>query len=294
MTDTISAAQVKELRERTGAGMMECRKALVEASGNMEKAIITLREKGILKAQTKASREATDGRVEGFITQDAQVAALVEVNCETDFVAKTDEFKKLAATLSKQVAMNKLSLDSLPDAPYMEDPSRTVRQMVQETIAKLGENIVVRRVSRLEGAFVEMYIHAVGGGKMGTLVELYCADSKLLQDPSVKVLAKNLAMQVAAVSPKYVTRKDVPQSVLEEEKRIYKAQAESEGKPLQILDKIAEGKMSKYFQVVCLMEQAYIKEPERSVSDIVNETASKLGTTIEVKHFVRFALGEKE
>lgn len=294
LTDTISATQVKELRERTGAGMMECRKALVEASGDMEKAIVTLREKGILKAQTKAGREATDGRVEGYVSADSRVAALVEINCETDFVAKTDEFKKLALTLAEQAAIETIQFDKLLESPYLGDKTKTIQQVIQENIAKLGENIVVRRIARLEGAYVEMYIHSVGGGKMGTMVELFLANANALTDPSVKTLARNLAMQVAAAYPKYVCREEVPVNILEEEKRIYRAQAESEGKPPQVLDKIALGKLNKFYQTVCLLDQSYIKEMERSVNDIVKETADKLKTTIEVKRFARFALGEKE
>lgn len=294
MTDTISATLVKELRERTGAGMMECRKALLETNGDIEKAIIALREKGILKAQTKAGREATEGRIEGFVSSDSNIGALVEVNCETDFVAKTDEFKSLAASLAKQVAKHEITLEQLLDSSYEGDSSKTVSEAVRECIAKLGENIVVRRLVRYQGSFIEIYIHAVGGGKIGTMVELAASDSSAIMNPLFKALAKNLTMQVAAAGSKYVKRQDIPPSVLEEEKRIYRAQAEKEGKPRQVLDKIAEGKLGKFYQTVCLLEQSYIKETDRFVSDIIKETAEQLGTAIEVKRFVRFVLGEKE
>ncbi len=270
----ITAALVKELREMTGAGMMDCKKALTECDGDMDKAVDFLREKGLSQAAKKAGRIAAEGTVGSFISADAKVGAIVEVNCETDFVAKTDDFKELVSTLAAHVAtVNPADMDALNAS---ELNGQTVAALVTEKIAKIGENISVRRFTRFETeGTVASYSHA--GGKIVTLVEM---------NGGSDALAKDIAMQVAAANPTYLDRTQVPQAELEHEKMVLTEQARNEGKPEKIIEKMVVGRIEKYYKEVCLVDQAFIKGDDEVVSKLLKaENAS-------VVRFVRYEMGE--
>jgi elongation factor Ts len=288
---SITAEVVRQLREETGAGMMDCKSALVEAQGDMEKAREVLRKKGLAAAAKKASRAATDGAVAAHIVDGGKAGVIVEVNCETDFVAKTPDFQSLVKEVAAHVAAQApADVPALLAQPLAGDPGKTVGQLVQEKIAFIKENIVVRRFARFEQAagasgVVAAYIHPPAA-KVGVLVELAAqsADGATLQ-----ALAKDVAMHVAAASPAaalYVSRDQVPADVLEKEKEIYRAQAAASGKPANVVDKIAEGKMKEYYATYCLLDQPYIREPKLTVGKHVEGKAA-------VRRFARFRLGEE-
>ncbi len=288
---SISAEVVRHLREETGAGMMDCKTALVEAQGDMEKARDLLRKKGLATAARKASRAATEGAIGAHIAEGGGAGVIVEVNCETDFVAKTPDFQALVRDVAAHVAAQApADVPALLAQPFAKQPGQTVGQLVQEKIAFIKENIVVRRFARFELAggalgLVAAYIHPPAA-KVGVLVEILAqsADGATLQ-----ALAKDVAMHVAAASPAaalYVSRGDVPADVLEKEKEIYRAQAAASGKPANVVDKIAEGKMKEYYATYCLLEQPYIREPKMTVSKHLEGRAA-------VRRFVRYRLGEE-
>jgi elongation factor Ts len=288
---SITAEIVRKLREETGAGMMDCKSALVEASGEMEAAREILRKKGLAAAARKASRTAADGAVGAWIAEGAKAGVIVEVNCETDFVAKTPDFQSLVKDVAEHVAAKApADVDALARQPFLKQADKTVGQLVQEKIAFIKENIVVRRFARFELAagangVVAAYIHPPAA-KVGVLVELAAeaADAATLAG-----LAKDVAMHVAAASPAaalYVAKDEVPADVLEKEKEIYRAQAAASGKPPNVVDKIAEGKVKEYYGTFCLLEQPYIREPKTTVGQLLKGKAA-------VRRFVRFRLGEE-
>ncbi len=269
----ITAAQVKVLRDRTGAGMMDCKKALTETGGDEEKAIAYLREKGLAKAAKKAGRATSEGLVGSFVSADGKTAAIAELMCETDFVAKADDFQAFAAALAKKVA----GLDvTTGDASAL--PAEVAD--VTDLIAKLGENMGVGRFARVsvETGCIGLYIHS--NGKIGVLVGLEGSDNE--------AAAKDVAMQIAAVSPICVSSDEVPADLLEKEKEIYRNQAIEEGKPAEIAEKIVLGRVSKYYKEVCLLEQPFIKDDKKSIKQYLKEMAPGGKIT----GFVRLALGE--
>ena len=270
----ITAALVKELREMTGAGMMDCKKALTECDGDMDKAVDFLREKGLSQAAKKAGRIAAEGIVGSYISDDAKVGAIVEVNCETDFVAKTDEFKDLVNTIAAHIAaVNPADVEALSAS---ELDGQTVAALITEKIAKIGENISLRRFVRFESeGTVASYIHA--GGKIVTLVEMKGGNANL---------AKDIAMQVAADNPSYLDRTQVPQTELEHEKMVLTEQARNEGKPEKIIEKMVEGRIEKFYKEVCLVDQAFIKGDDEVVSNLLKKENA------EVIRFVRYEMGE--
>jgi len=287
----ITAEKVKELREKTGAGMMDCKKALAESMGDFEKAVVWLREKGVAQVAKRSGRSADQGIIGSYV-QSGKVGVLVEVNCETDFVAKTDDFQNLVKELAAQVAEEKNEKAVLLDLPYKNDPKKTVGQHVTEVAAKLGENLVVRRSVRLQLAdqgVIGSYVHS---GKVGVLVEVACKTETAAKTEDFLGLAKELAMQVAASSPKYVSREEVPAAEVEQEKSIYLAEAKQSGKPEAVQQKIAEGKIESYYKQVCLVDQPYIREPKKSVKQYVAEVAAKVGENVAVRRFSRLQLGE--
>jgi|SRR5690554_2739300 len=296
----ISASTVKELRERTGAGMMDCKRALTETDGDIEKAIEFLREKGLAAAAKKAGRIAAEGLVGSSIAQDGKSGALIEVNCETDFVAKTDDFKAFVLDLAAHVVANApQSLSSEvggAEGPYLLDQpfkdGKTVQEYITQMVANIGENISIRRFIRYESntGLVQDYIHL--GGKIGVLLELSVGRQESADNEEFKALAKDLTMQVAAARPEYVRRQEVPTEIVEKEKEIYKAQAVNEGKPENIAEKITMGRINKYFKEVCLEEQAFIKDNDLSVEKVISQLAQKLGDEIKVVRFARFEKGE--
>ncbi|MBE6096401.1 translation elongation factor Ts [Schwartzia succinivorans] len=268
----ITAAMVKELREKTGAGMMDCKKALAETDGDQAKAIDYLREKGIAKAGKKADRVAAEGVVGAYVSDDAKVGSVVEVNCETDFVANTDNFHAMVDKIAKHIAdTNPADVDALNDSVM---DGKKVSDFITEQIATIGEKISIRRFARYETAGrVASYIHM--GGKIGVLVELTGGEAQL---------GKDVAMQIAAANPSCVDRAGVDPAALAHEREVLKAQALEEGKPEKIVEKMVDGRINKYYKEVCLVEQSFVKDPEQTIKQVLGD--------VEVKGFARFMLGE--
>ncbi|MGE5550732.1 MAG: translation elongation factor Ts [Bacteroidota bacterium] len=295
----ITAEQVRELRDLTGAGMMDCKRALEEAGGDSEKAVALLREKGLTVAAKKAGRLASEGTVAAKVVEDRLRGALVEINCETDFVAKNNDFMAfvgqvvdLAATAEavKQTVLG--AGEELKDLKLKTGES--IGEALTGLVAKLGENMTVRRYARFavqdgQGA-IESYIHM--GGKIGVLVELSATKKESVKDPAFLTLARDLAMQVAAAKPEYVSREEVDPATVEGERAIYKAQAINEGKPEQVAEKIVLGRLEKFYKEVCLLEQPFIKDTDRNCAQVIKAVEAQLGEAIAVKRFARFERGE--
>lgn len=272
-----TAKDVMALRERTGAGMMDCKKALTECNGDAEKAIDFLREKGLAAAAKKAGRIAAEGIVGSYMTDDRKVGVIVEVNCETDFVAKTDDFKAFVATIAKQIAVNNTAtVEELMEQMLVDDPAKTVNMLLNEAVAKIGEKISIRRFQRAEGV-VDTYVHL--GGKIGVLVDV--------EGEAVAEKLHDVAMQIAAAKPNCISRDDVNQADVEKEKEILRAQAlnEPKPKPEAIIEKMVNGRIEKYYKEVCLMEQPFVKDQDQSVGQMV-------GGAFKVLSFTRFEMGE--
>ncbi len=288
----ISANDVKALRDKTGAGMMDCKKALTDSDGDMEKAIVILREKGLASAAKKAGRIAAEGIVDSLLT--AEGGVLVEVNCETDFVGKTDVFKGLVQDVAKHIwAKNPADVDALLAQSYAADESKTVATLVNEKVAEIGEKLDIRRFTRyaLAGTgVVESYIHM--GGKIGVLIEVACENADIAGNAAFKAYVRDVAMQIAAANPLYLDSTQVPQSVLDQEKEILRVQALNEGKPEKIIEKMVEGRIQKYYKDFCLVDQAFVKDPEKSIKKLTAEKSAELGGKIEIKRFVRYEMGE--
>ena len=273
----VTASQVKDLREKTGAGMMDCKKVLTETDGDMEKAIELLRERGIAKAAKKSGRVAAEGLVEAYISEDGKVGAIVEVNAETDFVAKNEEFKSFVASVAKQVVeKDPKDLEDLLAQESIDEAGKTVKDVLTDKIAKIGENMNIRRFVRFESdGLIEKYIH--GDGKIAVLVNMKGGDNEV---------AKDVCMQIAAARPEYLNEASVPEERLEKEKEILKVQTMNEGKPEAIAEKIVQGRIRKFFEEVCLVDQVFVKDPNKKVSDILKEHNA------EVTEFARFEKGE--
>lgn len=286
----ITAALVKELREMTGAGMMECKKALVEAEGDLDKAVDVLRTRGLAAVAKKAGRATNEGTVLALVAEEGNAGALVELNCETDFVGMNEKFHAYAEKVAQAVLANKpADLDVLKAA---EVEGETVEAVVTDAIHTLGENIQLKRFAYVEqdGGAVSSYIH--GGGKIGVLVEFKLGDGSFATNADFKTYGRDIAMQVAAANPVAATRESVDPAIVEHEKEIYKAQAAESGKPENIQEKMATGRLEKFFKENCLTEQAYVKNPDQTVNQYTAEVAKNLGTTIEIVAFTRFMLGE--
>ena len=288
----ITASMVKELREMTGAGMMDCKKALNETNGDMDKAVEFLREKGLAAMAKKANRVAAEGIVATEIAENGKVAAIVEVNSETDFVAKNADFQAYVAKVVNQlVDTNADSVESFLAEPWKEDSSITVEQALSQKIAIIGEKLSIRRFEKIttDGVVVS-YIH--GGGKIGVLVEL---ETEAAQE-EVAEFGKNVAMQIAALNPKYVTRDEVPADFIEHEKEILMAQIQNDPKesqkPEKVIQGMIQGRLNKELKEVCLVDQAYIKDGDLTVQKYVESVAKEIGKAIKVKSFVRFETGE--
>ena len=283
---SITAAMVSELRKSTGAGMMDCKKALTETGGNMEDAVDFLRKKGLSAAAKKSGRVAAEGMV--VAGSEGTVGALVEVNAETDFVAKNDAFQAFSAGILSVVLANDVTeLDALKALPY-PNTGRTVAEELTHQIATIGENMDLRRFVRVDAGqgVVASYVH--GGGKIGVLVELQTSSS----DARVEELGKQIAMHVAAAAPQYLQRGDVPSAEIDKEKDIMRVKALESGKPENIVDKIIVGQINKYFGEICLLEQAYVIDPDHKVGKVVEALAKELGTEIKLNGYERFQLGE--
>lgn len=290
----ISASMVKELREMTGAGMMDCKKALTNTDGDMEKAVDYLRENGLAKAEKKAGRIAAEGIVKTDISADGKSAAIVEVNSETDFVAKNEKFQEFVAAVASQVnASGAADVDAFLEENWAADPSKTVKEELASMIATIGENMNIRRFEKVscENGLVVEYIHA--GGKIGVLV---AAETDNTGD-EVNECLKNVAMQIAAMNPKYLSSEDVSEEYKEKEKEVLLAQAKNDpknaGKPDNIIEKMILGRLNKELKEVCLTEQIYVKaENKESVAKYVESVAKATGSSIRLTKFVRFETGE--
>ena len=285
----VTASMVKELREMTGAGMMDCKKALNETNGNMDEAIEFLRKNGQAKAEKKAGRIAAEGIVMAEVKED-KAAAIVEVNSETDFVAKNADFQAYVKAVVNQALTTKAAnMDEFMAEAWNEDAAKTVKDVLTEKIAVIGENLNIRRFEKVETeGCVVSYIH--GGGRIGVLVE---ADTDVVND-EIKACLKNVAMQVAAMSPKYVSRDEVDQDFLEHEKEILLAQAKKENpnKPDNIIEKMIIGRLNKEMKEICLLDQVYVQDSDLTVAKYVEKVAKENGANVAVKKFVRFETGE--
>lgn len=281
-----TAQDVKALREKTGCGMMDCKKALVQADGDMDKAIDFLREQGLAKQAKKASRIAAEGVAYATTSDDNSVGVVIEVNAETDFVAKNDSFmefvKACAATVIEQNPADVEALLALQAA----GSDKTVAELLQEKVLTIGENIQIRRFERMEGTCVA-YVHA--GGKIGVLVNF---NTDLAAKPEFVAYGKDVAMQIAALNTPYLTRDDVPAEVIDHEKEVMRQQVINEGKPEAIADKIVMGKINKYYKENCLVDQEFVKDNKLTVAQYTKNTAKELGGNIDIVKFVRFEKGE--
>ena len=273
----ISKDDVLNLREKTGAGLIDCKRALVESNGDIDEAISILRKKGVASAAKKAGRDAGEGIVAQCLSEDRTKGILVEVNCETDFVAKNDDFVSFASDVARQLLAN-------PDADL--EAQRT------EQVAKIGENIRISRSSTLAPnatGLVESYVHT--GGKVAVLLTLGSSTTEAANYENVKLLAKDLCMHIAATSPVCVSRDEVPADLVAKEKEIALAQAE--GKPPQAIEKIVQGKLDKYFANSCFLEQSFVKDPDHSIKGLLEKTGKEIGAELSVEKFIRFQVGEE-
>ncbi len=278
----ITAQSVKELREMTGCGMMDCKKALSETNGDMDKAVEYLREKGLAKAAKKAGRIAAEGIVMTYT--EGNVSVVVEVNAETDFVAKNDQFLDFVKTVAKTIAQkNPADVEALK---AMEADGTTIGDMLTEKIAKIGENMNIRRFVRYEGDCVT-YVH--GGGKIGVVVKF---DTDVADKPGFEEMGKDVCMQITAMNAPYLNRESVPEDVVEHEKEILTVQAMNEGKPEEIAKKMVMGRINKYYKENCLLEQEYVKNGDMSVKQYIDSVANELGGKITLVEYARIEKGE--
>ena len=281
-----TAQDVKALREQTGCGMMDCKKALQEADGDMSKALDFLREQGLAKQAKKASRIAAEGVAYAITSADNKVGVVVEVNAETDFVAKNADFMAFVDTVAKTILEgNPADVDALMTLTAI-GTEMTVEELLREKVLVIGENIKIRRFVRMEGACVS-YVHA--GGKIGVLVNF---ETEANEDDAFVVCGKDVAMQIAALGTQYLTRDEVPAEVIEHEKEVMMTQVINEGKPAAIAEKIVMGKIGKYYKENCLVDQEFVKDNKMSVQQYINSVAKEIGKDITIKAFVRFEKGE--
>ena len=281
-----TAQDVKALREKTGCGMMDCKKALVSSDGDMDKALDYLREQGLAKQQKKASRIAAEGVAYATTTEDNKAGVVVEVNAETDFVAKNADFMSFVETVAKTILeCNPADVDVLM-AVKAVGTDMTVEELLREKVLVIGENIKIRRFERYEGACVS-YVHA--GGKIGVLVNF---DTDVADKDEFVTCGKDVAMQIAALGTQYLNRDDVPAEVIEHEKEVMKIQVINEGKPEAIADKIVMGKINKYYKENCLVDQEFVKDNKMTVKQYVDSVAKSIGGTITITGFARFEKGE--
>ena len=286
----ITAALVKQLREMTDSPMMECKKALVEADGDMDKAVDVLRTRGIAKSLKKAGRATNEGAVMAFVSEDGKTAAIAEIKCETDFVSGTDKFKNMVAKVAEAAALNDVAdVEALKAATV---DGETVEAIIANGIATMGENMTLTRFARrvVENGAVASYIHM--GGKIGVLVEFELGNAATAQNDEFKALAHDVAMQVAATKPLCAVREDMNPEVVEHELTIYREQAAASGKPEAIQEKMAQGRVEKFYKENTLVDQEFVKNPDVTISQYVASVAKAVGDTIAVKGFDIFVLGE--
>ena len=291
----ISAKQVKELRDLTGCGIMDCKKALIEAEGDVEKAKDWLREKGMAKAEKKASRVAAEGVVASVISDDMKTGAIVEVNIETDFAAATDKFKSFVEDVKTQIMTVKpADIDALKASAMYNDSSKTVELATKEAIADIGENTSVRRFALYEvngNGAITSYIHM--GGKVGVLVEFSVSDDSVTKTDAFQTMAKNIGMQIAASNPSWVAESEVPQAALDRETEIIKNKALEEGKPAQIIEtRIVPGQIKNFYKLNVLLDQEYVKDEDKTIAQYIDAESKAMGVEISVARFTRYGLGD--
>ena len=284
----ISAQDVKVLREKTGAGIMECKKALTESAGDIEKAIKSLREKGLAEAKKRSGREAKEGIITVAFSDDGNEVVMVELNCETDFVSRTDQYKDFVEETAHAVLEQ-----GLTDTENLSD---NVKTKIKEAIASFGENIILRKIARFKKSddklsVLHSYIHL--GGKVGVIIEFKVDDAGMEKNEDFKECIKNVVLQIASMDPIAVSRDDVPTDVIDEQKEILSKQAKDSGKPEKIIDKIVEGRLEKFFAQMCLLEQKYVKDSDLTVGKYLKQTEEKTAGKINIERFARFKLGEE-
>ena len=294
MPTEINAQMVKELRECTGAGMMDCKKALTESGGDMDAAVDLLRTKGLAALAKKAGRATNEGIIGGHVSDDGRVGVLVEVNCETDFVARNEDFKNFVASVAAHISAAAPADVAELMAQQFTGREHTFEQVLGEIVGKLGENMGVARFSRYElsadAGSITVYVHGVGN--IAVMLEAVTGSSEAAASDTFATFARDVAMQIAATAPISIGRDNVPADVTEHELAIYKAQAAESGKPEPIQQKMAEGRLEKFFKEVTLLEQPFVKDNDITVSGYLDKTAKSLGTTIEIVRFERLVLGE--
>jgi len=287
----ITASLVKELREKTGVAMMECKNALKETEGDIDAAIKILRERGEAKAEKKASRDANEGIIVAALAESGKSGVLVEINCETDFVAKNENFQAFVGEVAATVLAGNVT--DLEAAKALPKGDETLEGFIKTKVLEIGENLQFRRFDRLtlngEGA-VASYIHL--GGKVGVLIEVSAEKAETVSSETFKDLVKDLTLHIAATSPAGLKREDISAELVESEKDIFRKQMEGAGKPADILEKIIEGKLGKFYSERCLLEQGFVKDPDTSVKSLLEAKGKELGDTITVNSFLRFGLGE--
>ena len=291
----ISAQQVKELRDLTDCGIMDCKKALIECDGDIEKAKGWLREKGMAKAEKKSSRVAAEGAVIAKIADDQKSGVLVEINVETDFAANTDNFKSFCDTVVNHIIEKKpASVEELMAQPLASDPSKTVELFQKEAIANIGENTSIRRFAIFENAglgAVTAYIHM--GGKCGVFSEIAVGDDSVITKPEFADFAKNIGMQVASMRPNWVSEDEVPQSELDKEVEIIKNKALEEGKPEKIvMERIVPGQIKNFYKLNCLVDQEFFRDDDLTIKQYIDQSIKAIGANVSVVRFTRFGLGE--
>ena len=287
----ITASLVKELRDKTSAGMMDCKKALLESNGDLDAAVKWLREKGISKAAKKAGRAAKQGIVFAQLLEGGQSGTLIEVNCETDFVAKNESFQAFVAEIASTVSRaGATDIDSALAVPMAEG---TVESCVQAKVIEIGENLQFRRLARYEldgSGSVASYIHL--GGKVGVLVEVGCDKADTAGADGFRDLVKDLTLHIAATAPAGLSPDDIPAELVESEKDVFRKQMENSGKPAEIIEKIVTGKLGKFYSEQCLLEQGFVKDPDMSIKNLLEAKGKELGDSLTIRRFTRFAVGE--
>jgi elongation factor Ts len=293
----ITSQKVKELREKTGAGMMDCKNALTEAGGDEEKAIEILRKRGLSRVEKRAGREAKEGLVQSYLRADGKMGVLVEVKCETDFVAKTDDFLKLVTLITDKVATATVVPTDKEAVLSLTADSKSLREVFTDTASKLGENLIFNRFCRMEipagkEGMIDAYIHT--GSKLGVLLMLETGSAATAANPEFRTMARDIALHIAASSPLTISRTEIEADVVAKEKEIFLAQLETEGKkrPPEVMEKIITGKLEKFYSEVSLLEQISVKHPDKTIGNLLTEIANKTGDSITLCNFCRFKIGE--
>ena len=287
----ITASIVKELRDKTNAGMMDCKKVLTETNGDLEASIKLLRERGIMKAGTKADRAATEGIITARVNDGATSGFLLEVNCETDFVSRNENFQAFVAEIAAKLAGS--DAHDQPAALALSHGESTMENFVKEKVVELGENLQLRKYVRFDaapGGYIASYIHL--GGKVGVLLEVNATDAATSAKPGFQELVKDLTLHIAASAPKGLSRDDIPSDIVETEKDIYRVRLLEQGKPENIIENILKGQLAKFFAESCFLEQGFVKDPDITINQLLELKGKELGDTLTVTRFVRFGLGE--